>query len=315
MLPVAPVRSRLSLWLPLIVAVYAAMLCVLMQQSFHRDMPDLRYFWTAGRAVLTGGNPYQAVRDLHTGYPLFYPMPAALVMAPLALLPWRAAWVLWAALSGAALTVASQRYGRGLGAALLSACFLNALAEGTWSPILVAGAVLPALSPLLVTKPSIGAALWTLYRPRWAVVGGLGLVVLSFVFLPSWPREWWQSIHASNHVAPVLRPWGWLLLLALLRWRTPEGRVLLLLALLPQTASLYEALPLFLLPRTRREGYLLAVASFVAAALWEVRVIGTTIESRGASGWPALLLGLWLPALVLVLRAPSVRASERTAPE
>ena len=45
---------------------------------------DWQVFWTAGHAVMTGQDPYAAVRALTTDfhYPLFYPGPALLLLAP-----------------------------------------------------------------------------------------------------------------------------------------------------------------------------------------------------------------------------------------
>ena len=52
---------------------------------------DWHVFWTAGHAVVTGNDPYAAVVALANGYPLFYPGPALLLLAPFGLLPSRIA--------------------------------------------------------------------------------------------------------------------------------------------------------------------------------------------------------------------------------
>ena len=54
---------------------------------------------------------------------------------------------------------------------------------------------------------------------------------------------------------------GPLILLALLRWRRPEARLLVALGCIPHTTMLYEALPLFLVARRWQEGVLLAALS------------------------------------------------------
>ena len=54
------------------------------------------------------------------------------------------------------------------------------------------------------------------------------------------------------------------MLLAILRWRRPEARLLIALACVPQSMLLYETVPLFLVPRTFRESALLVALSYVA---------------------------------------------------
>jgi hypothetical protein len=287
--------------LPLAGAAWAAVIAILAQRVQLTSVPDFFVFWTAGRALVHGADPYQAVAALDRGYPFFYPMPAAMVMAPFGLLPWQLALVLFTALSGGLLGLAAWRHGAGLGPALLSAGFLNAVVEGQWTPLLVAAAVLPWLGPVLVAKPSIGLALWLSRPARIAAVGGAALLALSVAIQPTWPATWLASLHATNHVAPVLRPGGFLLLLALLRWRTAEGRLLAALACVPHTSSLFETLPLFLIPRTRAQGYALACLSFVALIAKQLTLSGATLEEKIASGWPALFVFLWVPALVMVL--------------
>jgi hypothetical protein len=104
----------------------------------------------------------------------------------------------------------------------------------------------------------------------------------------------------------ALRPGGFLLLLALLRWRDARARVLGTLALVPQLTVLYEALPVFLVCRSRQEGYALAALSWVVAfgQAWQLRGSGLPMETAAVVGWPWLLIGLYLPALALVLRQP-----------
>jgi hypothetical protein len=172
-------------------------------------------------------------------------------------------------------------------------------------PLLIAAAILPWLSGALVAKPSIGAALWAWRPDRRAIIGSLGLLLISVVLLPGWPSEWLAALHRTNHMAPILKPWGWVLLLGALRWRTPEGRLLLVLACIPQTTSLYESLPLFLVCRRRRHAYALAVLSQVAAVLQDrfYSAPGQVLETVVANRWPVFLVTLWLPALVIVLRS------------
>jgi hypothetical protein len=107
--------------------------------------------------------------------------------------------------------------------------------------------------------------------------------------------------------APVMRPGGFLLLLALLRWRRPEARLLAGLACIPQTPVLYETVPLFLLVTTLKEGALLGILTCASGML--VYAMGSDItaydEWMTLSGrWMVWLV--YLPALAIVLPRPNV---------
>jgi hypothetical protein len=202
------------------------------------------------------------------------------------------------------LSVAGFRYGRGLPAALLSASFLSALMQGQWSPLLTPGAVLPWAGALWVAKPSIGLALAVAYPSRQAAWGMAALLAASFAVQPGWVADWFQALQSTNHVVLALQPGGFLLLAALIRWREPEGRLLAAFVCVPQTPALYETLPLFLIPRSRWGGYLLAGLSLVAT--WVMRsalpvYAGTPIEESLARRWPVMFWLMYLPALLLVL--------------
>jgi hypothetical protein len=306
--PPAAATGRLSLSdaariaLPLLVAGWA-MLTIWRAQLIGWTT-DWHVFWTAGHAVVIGDDPYAAVLRLHSGYPLYYPGPALLVLAPFGLLSHKAGWLAWGAVTGGLFGWAAGRHGRGLWIGALSACFAEAVTFGQWVPLLIAAAILPWLGGVLSVKPSVGTALWVWRPTRTAVLGALVLLLLSLLVVPGWPAEWFDALHRTNQIAPVMKPWGWLLLLAALKWRTPEGRLFLALAVIPQTTSLYESLPLFLLCRQRWDGYLLAVLSYVAAFVQSqyFSAPGQVLETVIAHRWPVFLVTLWLPALIMVLR-------------
>ena len=295
-------RSRVRDALPLLVAGWAVL--IIMRALLIGWTTDWHVFWTAGHAVVTGHDPYAAVLALQSGYPLFYPGPALLLLAPFGLLSHQAGWLAWGAVTGGLFGLAARSYGRGLWIAALSACFAEAVTFGQWVPLLIAAAILPWLGGALVAKPSVGAALWVWRPTRAAVLSGLVLLVLSLVVLPGWPAEWLAAVRQTNHIPPVMKPWGWVLLLAAARWRTPEGRLLLALAFIPQTTSLYESLPLFLVCRRRWDAYALAAFSHVAAFIQDryFSAPGQVLETVIAHRWPVFLVTLWLPALIMVLR-------------
>ncbi|MEO8224847.1 MAG: hypothetical protein ABI661_08570 [Gammaproteobacteria bacterium] len=302
------------LW-PALVALYSAVACLFMQAVRWPNTMDWQVFYTGAQAVLHGADPYPAVLGLPSGYPFYYPYPTAMVLAPLALFPVRAAWILYAATAGALLAAAGQRYGRGLLVACLSASFLESIGYGHITPLLVAAAGLPTLGFLLILKPSIGAALWIFRPTRAAVVGCLVLLLCSLLLMPQWPVGWFHALAQTNHLSPVLRPGGFILLAAAFRWRTSEGRLMLALAFIPHTSVLYETLPLFLVPRNLAGGYVLVGASYLESVLanWLYPTAGMTIEAAVAQRWPLILMCLYLPALVMVLRQQRVQGTSYPA--
>jgi hypothetical protein len=281
---------------------------------------DIDQVWGAARALLAGENPYAAVGP--TGhyrwvFPLYYPLPAAIVMLPFAWLPVLAARTCFVALSCGLLAYGVARRSPQHWPLFLSGSFLMAVTAAQWSPLLTAALLLPWLGWTFAAKPTIGAALWVA-RPRLApVIGCAVLVAATLVVRPSWPLEWLTALAAGPHFrAPVQHVGGVLVLLALTRWRRPEARLLAALACIPQTTVAYEALPLFLVPQRRSEGLTLAVLSQVVFAAQ--RVVQATLT---APGFPMTWLDaftatvditgdlmvalLYLPCLIMVLRRPN----------
>ena len=290
--------------LALLAGTVAAVVCWLAYRLPPPSTSDFEPVWIGARALISGLDPYTVVPTAGTRYPLYYPLPALLVGLPFGAFSYPAARVLWAAVCVATFMLAALHYRRGLLTALLSANLLNAVVQGQWSPLLTAAAVLPAISWVWAAKPSVGAALFIAFPSRRALIGCLLLVGVSLAVYPTWPLRWADALRESNHVAPILRPGGIVLLLALIRWRQTEARLLAALACVPQTIGLYETLPLFLIPRTRWQGYSLAGLSYVAAfgqAVMVPRLPGMTWEAMNAARWPFIFLLLYLPALLMLL--------------
>jgi hypothetical protein len=286
---------------------------------------DFQYVRSGVLAWRAGLDPYTAVgygRPYAFDGNLMYPAPALVVAAPTA---WLApAWADAAFLGlGAGLLAFALAWRRPWALlALGSFPALMAVASGQWSPLLTAGVVLAPLGGLLVCKPPIGLALgaYALSDRRWrawAVPGGLLLLALAFVWQPDWPARWVAGMgrpaaptfgrsHLGTYLAPVaLLPAGPLALIALLRWRRPEARLVAVLACVPQTLIGYEALPLLaLVPATAWEATGLAALSW-AIPLSLLAAPATFTDHFVAAGriqtW-----AVFLPAVLLVLRRPNV---------
>jgi hypothetical protein len=297
--------------LPIAVGFAAGLVCWLTFRLAPGTGSDLTQNLIAARALLAGENPYLVAGRGPFFYPLLYPLPAILLIAPLAPLPLDLGRAAFAAISAAVFTLAATRYGRGLPQALLSACFLKAVVQGQLSPLLVAAASMPLLGAVWPAKPAIAVAVAAGHVSRRALLGAAAMLLVSMLVRPTWIVEWISAVREYNiAVAPVQQPGGLVLLAALWRWRRPEARVLAAISCAPHTIAFYDELPLFLIPRTKWEGYALATLSLLAAFLgaWlHPRWIGTPLEVNLAARWPVMFVCLYLPALVLVLRPDRLR--------
>jgi hypothetical protein len=184
---------------------------------------------------------------------------------------------------------------------------LMTLQTSQWSLLLTGAALMPACGGLLVAKPTVGLALFAAY-PRWrTAIGCAALLALSFAILPGWVPEWRSTLATAPHVvAPITRPGGLLVLLALANWKRADARLLVALACVPHTTAPYETIPLFLIPATWLQAWslwTLAVLAYVAQ--WASGPYFSQAE-YWASGARWIVLLMYLPCTMIVLRRPNV---------
>ncbi|WP_275831618.1 hypothetical protein [Roseisolibacter sp. H3M3-2] len=266
---------------------------------------DFTYPWRAARALLAGQDPYVVIQP--TGpYPYEsrfpYPLPAAVVTLPLAPLAATVGAAHFFGLSAGAFAWALLRDGGGLGRlwALAGAPFCMALAVVQWGPLVLLGALVPAFAWTLSLKPTLGLALFA-WRPSWrAVIGGAVLALIAMLWVPAWPLEWVRAAtQTTGHPAPVTQPFGWLPLLALLRWRDPDARLIAVLACVPQNPFFYDQLPLALVARSGWSAFGLAALSWVGYA--GTRMHCSDPNFCGAEAVPWTIGLVYVPATLLVL--------------
>lgn len=280
--------------------------------------PDFDPVWQGARYLLAGENPWALIgpgRAWAWVSPLYYPGTALVAAAPLAALPLDVARLVWVGGCAALLAWAVTRDGWWRLPIFLSAPFFNAAGSGQWSVLVAAALLLPgALGAVSAMKPTVGLAVLASARTGRtqviALAAGIVLLVLSLALRPTWPAEWRAAIGDAPHMsAPVVhwRVGGPLLLLALLRWRRPEARWLVVLACVPQSTIVYEGLYFLLVPRTFRGVTAMAIASW--GAIWlQDRIsdwASTTAQLQYAVG-DVLVVFFYLPALVMVLRRTNV---------
>jgi hypothetical protein len=136
-------------------------------------------------------------------------------------------------------------------------------------------------------------------------------VLVSLAVMPDWPVRWWHATHktaAVNYSVPLVAPGGILLLLAALRWRTPEGRLLLVMSCVPQSMLMYDQFPLLLIARTRLEATAFALWTHVAPFALGMLMLRPSVDDK-VHTLPfltrLLTWALYLPALAVVLRRPN----------
>jgi hypothetical protein len=261
--------------------------------------------WLSGHDPYVGGFPaMRATRVIPE--PFFYPFPALLALAPFALLPLPVACVAFVTLSTIVLSYAVIRCSPERLPLFFGSGFLVAIVLGQWSPLLTASILLPSLTWLAVIKPNLGLAVIVTRRTWLAMAIGATLVVVTLVIQPTWPFQWLRNLHSMPpHPAPIMEPGGLLILLALLRWRRAEARLLIAMACVPQVLYFADQLPLWMIPQDRRQSTLLSAVSVLA---WFAALVVTIRSGQqpALSSTYFVLAGVYLPAVIMVLRRPNV---------
>jgi hypothetical protein len=276
---------------------------------------DFDQIWVAARALIGGVNPYEAVA---TGiaehgpmpFPLFYPLPAVVAGVPFALFPMITARAVFAAASIGLFAYLISGRGMWALAALLSAPAFQTVSLVQWSGWLACAAMVPWFGWALACKPNAGLPVFAAARgSRDAIIGlsmALVLTLIAFVLQPGWVSDWLTAIRGQPHFKPyILRPGGFLMLLALLRWRRPEARWLVATACVPGTPGLQEALVFLTWPLSFRQ--LLVFGLLSHGAMWVATLERQRGDFQSYVGVAAIanLVFVYLPALFIVLRRPN----------
>ncbi len=299
-------RAAAALGVGLAAALYVL---IFYRRQSSLTVSDFDAIWTAARGLRAGGDPYAAIQSPPWPWDLQYPLPAVLVALPFSLLPLELARAVFMGLSLALLAYAMSARAWWPLIGLAGGQTFFALQSVQWTPLLAASVLLPMLRFLWCVKPTSAAPLFAAW-PDWRpIVGAVVLLGLAFLVSPGWLEDWLAAVRAAPHRPAVLRIGGVLLLLALLRWRLPEGRQVAALAFMPLSPHLYEAVPLLLVARTRREMLALAVCGTLGLAAGAVlpRSYG---PDHGLIPWTVVLLTGYLPALAVVLRHKEADAAD-----
>jgi len=300
-----------------IVSLFIATVSGLLQYfraAEHGGRSDFAPVWHAARLMLRGQNPYDLIGPgnvVESAWPMFYPATTFVVAIPFSIIPtFHLASSVFVFVSALLLAWGITRDGWHMLPIFPSIAFLTCATLAQWSILMTALVYLPVLGFLAAGKPQaaipiIGSS--TSPRILWfAIGGGLAIVALSFVFMPSWPVDWLNLLGTTeNFVPPLFRFAGPVILLVLLRWRRPESWLVFLSACMPQTWPAYNGLVLMTVARTYHEASFLSLVSsisWVGFALW---VDGMTFEQERIWMSTVLNMSSFLPATLLILRRPN----------
>lgn len=306
-------RLRAALLLGLGAALVATVAAERPNPSY--DMySDFDQLWVAARALLSRTDPYGVIGPgsaVRWPWPLVYPATSAAAVLPVAVLPLGLARAL---VVGAGVCVLAWSLTPSAWwplTLLASAPAIDAIVAAQWSPWLTAVALssgvawLAAIKPLGVTLSLATLDLRSIVR---AATGGALMFLAATWLVPGWWNGFLEVARGVTHVRVLAaRPLGLLCLLAVLRWRRPEARVMLAVLLAPLTPVLYDTLPLLLVARTRREAAAFVLLSLGALVSLVLLVPGAPIEIRPDRAADLILAWLFLPALALLWRRPNER--------
>ncbi len=180
-----------------------------------------------------------------------------------------------------------------------------------WSPLLMAAVFLPWLAPVALAKPNIGLPVLALWprKLRWLVVTAV-VRLISLMILPLWPLAWLQSVFETGHWPAIIVPPGIVLALAVKRWRTREGQLLLWPVFVPQFQFWYDQLLLWIIPRNHRQSLALVASSWTGFELWTLFLQRSNMAPNVVTAMPVSIANMYISALIIVLRQPIDVSSE-----
>jgi len=289
-----------------IIGVFGLLLSLLLTDFYGVQSGDFTWLYRAAQLLLNGNNPYLDITPSGP-YPydayLYYPLPTAVLAIPFTALPIQFAGPVFFGISSALLAYAISRDGWDRVAVFLSVPYFIAASVAQFGPILMAATLLSGIpGALSILKPSQGLIAFN-YRPKLiTILTILGILAATWWILPFWPLDWIESILAKSQgrfLSVVLRFPGPLLLLSILKWREPRGRVLLLSSLIPRNPYWYDGLLLWIVPKNRMQGIVLSLSSWVAYAMWWV-IIASTPSDYVQTAWLSEISIVYLTALILL---------------
>lgn len=274
---------------------------------------DFGASWFGARAMLEHRDPYLLIGrgKEFDHWPLLYPAPALVFAIPFAALTERAATVLFVGVSTFLLAFGVTRRSWHLLPLFITEPYTSSARLGQWSILFAAGLFFSSLTLISICKPQAALPVLVALRKKKSLVaamaGGAVLMVVSLVLLPHWPVSFYENVRAAPGMEPpIVRLGGFMVLLALMRWRRPETWLLIATACMPQAWGWYGTLALFTVPRSFAES--VALAGAVAIGGW-VGVLtmpaAMSLDSFFAWSGALIVFSVYLPVTALILLRPN----------
>jgi hypothetical protein len=286
-----------------VIGIASAIICWIIHLKPHA----VDFGWALGAAhdLVAGRDPYSA--PISGSIP--YPLPATVFAFPLLWLRTNPnlAGALFFGASSALLAFGLTRGGYTRLLVFLAFPYWMAMITVQWSPLVMAGALLPWLFPAVLAKPQIGIPIALTYWNWTGIVGCLVLTAASLLVMPNWPLRWVSQISGFQNYIPMLVLPGPALLLALWVGADPDAHLLLLASLTPQH-WFYDSFTLWLIPKSSSEILATACLSWGAVLWWPLNFATRYSPKVGSLA----VVWMYLPMLaLLLLRATLLGNSQR----
>jgi len=268
--------------------------CWFLLARLNQDAADFRWAIHAAQQTIARQNPYDTPLEQ-------YPLTAAVFAAPFVKLPPSMAAGIFFGISSGLLAFGLTKDGYQRLFVFLAYPYWAAVLTAQWSPLIAASAFFWWLLPATMAKPQIGLPVFLTYVGKRGILACLFVALLTLLWMPQWPLLWIKQMGYYEHFVPMLVAPGFLLPLALLRWRERDARLLALTALVPQR-WFFDAFVLWLIPKTRRE-ILFTVLFSWGAGLWRWYHLPRSFAEVGR--WDVIFI--YLPMLALVLLREKVK--------
>jgi len=280
------VRQRL--FISAAIGTASGVFCWFLLAHFHQGAADFGWSIAAARDLLARRDPYAAPMQL-------YPLPSALFGLPFVWMRPEIAGGVFYGISSALMAFGLSRHGCHRLLVFMAYPYWAGFLTAQWPPLILASAFFPLLLPATLAKPQIGIPVFLTRMTSQGVLACLAVLILSLLLVPRWPFLWMSHFHSYARFIPLAVLPGPLLLLALWRYRDRGAVFLLLMSLMPQR-WFYDMLPLWLIPKSRREILWTAFASW-GAGIWRWYYIPHSVTEVGR----VALVTMYLPMLAVVL--------------
>lgn len=271
-----------------LIGVAAGAFCFFLMRRLHQGAGDFGWAIHLAQRWLARQNPYDTPYEQ-------YPFIAGLFGIPFARVPREIAAGIFFGISSGLMAFGLAREGYQKLLVFLAYPYWIALLYVQWAPLILASAFVPLLLPVTMAKPQVGVPIFLTRlskRGFWACVA---VGVASLAAFPRWPVLWLGQLHNYEHFIALLVLPGPIILLALLRYRDGDAILLLLTACLPQR-WFFDALILWLIPKTRREIVITVFFSW-CAGIWRYYLPPHSFTQVGR----LVIIFIYLPMLAIVL--------------